>query len=119
MKLGRRTKGALAFSVVAVVATALVLTQVVFTGSAGTEVPKLAQTEPIDAPMVASPTIAPTVEDVSPPGGPHEGIQVHGHWTIEVRNSDGTLAEKREFENAYAGNTFLAGMLARKNSVGG
>ena len=29
-----------------------------------------------------------------------EGIKVHGHWTIEVRNPDGTLAHRREFENA-------------------
>jgi hypothetical protein len=29
-----------------------------------------------------------------------EGIAVHGHWVIEVRNADGTLAERREFENA-------------------
>jgi hypothetical protein len=33
------------------------------------------------------------------PGGNHEGITVHGHWTIEVRNPDGTLVTHREFEN--------------------
>jgi hypothetical protein len=32
--------------------------------------------------------------------GPHEGIQVHGYWTIEVRNPDGTVTAHREFENA-------------------
>src|SRR5262245_57695497 len=25
-------------------------------------------------------------------GGPQEGIKVHGHWVIEVRNPDGSLA---------------------------
>jgi hypothetical protein len=35
----------------------------------------------------------------SSPGGPHEGIQVHGHWTIEVKNPDGAVVTHREFEN--------------------
>lgn len=29
----------------------------------------------------------------------HEGIQLHGHWTVDVRNPDGALAAHREFEN--------------------
>jgi hypothetical protein len=29
-----------------------------------------------------------------------QGIQVRGHWIIEVRDPDGTLADRREFENA-------------------
>jgi hypothetical protein len=28
------------------------------------------------------------------------GIKVHGHWVIDVRNPDGTLAEHRDFENS-------------------
>ena len=32
--------------------------------------------------------------------GTHEGITVHGHWTIEVRNQDGSLARHVEFENS-------------------
>jgi len=32
--------------------------------------------------------------------GSHDGIKVHGHWTIEVRNPDGTLVSHTEFENA-------------------
>ena len=35
-----------------------------------------------------------------PSGKPGEGIKVHGHWTIDVRNADGTLAWHNEFENA-------------------
>jgi hypothetical protein len=30
----------------------------------------------------------------------HQGINVHGHWTIEVRNPDGSLIRHVEFENA-------------------
>jgi hypothetical protein len=33
-------------------------------------------------------------------GGNHEGITVHGHWVIEVRNPDGTLVTHRDFENS-------------------
>jgi hypothetical protein len=34
--------------------------------------------------------------------GQHEGINVHGHWTIEVRNPDGKVASHTEFENALS-----------------
>jgi hypothetical protein len=32
--------------------------------------------------------------------GQSEGIKVHGHWTVEVRNPDGKLVTHREFENS-------------------
>jgi hypothetical protein len=32
--------------------------------------------------------------------GPSEGIQVHGDWTIEIYNADGTLDERFEFSNS-------------------
>lgn len=35
-------------------------------------------------------------------GETREGIAVHGRWTIEVRDPDGTLVERREFDNALA-----------------
>jgi hypothetical protein len=31
---------------------------------------------------------------------PDEGIRVHGHWTIELRDPDGRMAAHHEFENA-------------------
>src|SRR5262245_30060795 len=47
-------------------------------------------------------------------GGQAEGIKVHGHWTIEVKNQDGTLASRHEVENElYTGNILLAGQLGR------
>jgi hypothetical protein len=49
----------------------------------------------------------------------HQGIKVHGHWTIEVRNPDGSLATHREFENSYdSTTTLLPSILSRTNSVG-
>ena len=40
------------------------------------------------------------VQQVSEPSGPQEGMSIHGHWTVTVRNSDGTIASRHEFENS-------------------
>jgi hypothetical protein len=32
--------------------------------------------------------------------GQQEGIKIHGHWTIEVKNPDGSVVTHREFENS-------------------
>jgi hypothetical protein len=50
-------------------------------------------------------------------GGPHEGIKIHGHWVIDVRNPKGEFVEHREFENSYVGH--LPAILAGQVSVGG
>jgi hypothetical protein len=55
-----------------------------------------------------------------PAGGPSEGIKVHGHWTIEIRNPDGSLVSHSEFENALVpiqGPELLAGVLANQLNV--
>lgn len=36
----------------------------------------------------------------TPAPGMREGIKVHGDWTIELRNPDGSLASHHEFKNA-------------------
>lgn len=53
--------------------------------------------------------------------GRDEGIQVHGHWIIEVTNPDGSVAEYREFENALleSGGWALGTILGRAVTVGG
>ncbi len=52
--------------------------------------------------------------------GRHEGIKVHGHWTIEVRNPDGTVVTHREFENSLVqvGGGYLAILLSREQTAG-
>jgi hypothetical protein len=50
--------------------------------------------------------------------GKHDGIKVHGHWTIEVRNPDRTLVTHREFENSLVSSPLLSSLLSRTNSVG-
>ena len=70
----------------------------------------------------ASQTTIPPTDSVSIAGEvPSEGIQVHGHWIIEVKNPDGTLAERREFDNALSpmGARALNLILTRGGSVGG
>ena len=73
----------------------------------------------------AVPTTAPretrVADNTEPPSGPHEGIKVHGHWTIVVKNSDGSIATQREFENALQVSEaapYLAKVLGRTTTVG-
>lgn len=59
----------------------------------------------------------------STPKGQQEGIAVHGHWIIDVRNPDGKVVSHREFENSLAnglggGATLLAAMLGRTVTTG-
>jgi hypothetical protein len=51
--------------------------------------------------------------------GSHEGIKVHGSWTIELRNPDGSIASTHKFENALAttGGPLLVQMLAHQRST--
>jgi hypothetical protein len=43
---------------------------------------------------------SPVAEEAKPSAkGAQEGIKVHGHWTIEVRNADGSMDKRVEFEN--------------------
>jgi hypothetical protein len=58
------------------------------------------------------------VEEKTAGDGKHEGIKVHGHWTVEVRNPDGGLVTHREFENALAPTTLLNFFLVRRYPVG-
>src|SRR5437762_8230794 len=53
--------------------------------------------------------------------GPAQGIKVQGHWVIEVRDADGTLRVRREFENALTGQgrQTLAEVLGGTSPMGG
>lgn len=46
---------------------------------------------------------------------PNDTIAVHGEWTIDIYNTDGTLDESHQFENALVedGEAALANILAR------
>ena len=53
--------------------------------------------------------------------GPSEGIQVHGDWTIDIYNPDGSLDEHVEFSNALGpnGDAQLINLLAGGVTTGG
>ena len=56
----------------------------------------------------------------APGGGINEGVQVHGHWTLEVRDPDGSLVSRHEFENALGdlGESALARVLTGWETAG-
>jgi hypothetical protein len=80
-----------------------------------------------DAAAASAGAVAPAVEaqtaDTSagpPAGGPSEGIRVHGDWTIEVRQPDGSLVSRSQFQNALTtlGRDRLNSFLSRANTPG-
>jgi hypothetical protein len=92
-----------------------------------------AQQKAVPAPAVtpaAAPAVAakPAMEEESTvqnkPAA--QGIKIHGHWVIQVKNADGTLGERREFDNSLttvggseiSGDQVL-GMLLSGNAVTG
>lgn len=84
----------------------------------------MAQAPAPSAQQPASTAPAPAAEEqphAARPGGPHESIKVHGHWVIEVKNPDGSLAQRREFENSLQGigKGPLAGVLLGSNVAAG
>ena len=110
----RRVRGIAAFALLASLigggAVSLALLLGAFTGGpGGADEEASSSAGPIDG-------AASTASD----SGLDEGIQVHGDWVIEVRNADGSVAERREFQNAFIGNAanYLDLVLARNASVG-
>ena len=55
----------------------------------------------------------------SPADGTAEGMKVHGHWIIEVRDPDGTVVNRREFDNALTecGAAVLRGLTGRTMGI--
>jgi hypothetical protein len=45
--------------------------------------------------------------------GAAEGIQVHGAWTITIRNADGSVESRHDFQNHLATTALLAKLLKR------
>jgi len=42
----------------------------------------------------------------------HQGIKMHGHWAIDIKNPDGTLAHHHEFENSLTDGGYLIALMA-------
>jgi hypothetical protein len=46
--------------------------------------------------------------------GLHQGIKLHGHWIIDVKNPDGKLVQHRDFQNSilYDGQQYLTALMS-------
>jgi hypothetical protein len=71
--------------------------------------------------LTAQPAAMPvTEEETGAPNSPKsQGIKVHGHWVLQVKNADGTPGERREFDNSLVtsgtmmtGDQILAALLS-------
>jgi hypothetical protein len=61
---------------------------------------------------------AETQPAAKPSGSTQEGIKVHGDWIIVIRNEDGSVAARHEFQNALVNFTLLPTILAHGGSAG-
>lgn len=70
--------------------------------------------------LIAAILVVSALGVVSPSAQQREGIKVHGDWMVEVRNPDGSLAQRHEFKNALVGGgpLVLSRLLTRSGSVG-
>ncbi len=50
----------------------------------------------------------------------NQGLKMHGHWIIDIKNPDGTLAHHHEFENSiqYDGQNYLIGLMSGYGAAG-
>ncbi len=82
--------------------------------------PSRAQSSAASGAATTKPAAPSAKNPASQAKGQHEGITVHGHWTIEVRNPDGKVAVHREFENSLMqiGGGTLGFILARYATFG-
>lgn len=64
--------------------------------------------------------IADPVRQLRSAAGPQEGIKLHGHWTIDVKNPDGTLVKHNVFENQlqYDGTQYLTALISGYAAAG-
>jgi hypothetical protein len=73
----------------------------------------------LSVPGLSQRAIAQSANKVSPrsqtKGGPQEAIKIRGHWIIEVRNPDGRLVKRSEFDNSLTpGGSLLLSLLLRR-----
>ncbi|SNS72501.1 hypothetical protein SAMN05421770_10277 [Granulicella rosea] len=68
----------------------------------------------VPGPELQERTVAAEENETSQPAKPgQEGIRVHGHWIVDVKNPDGALVQHHDFQNALlsTGSQMLAGLL--------
>lgn len=108
----------LAALVLALVGSSRAQAQSTASKSAPGSTPASAKVAAVNTALVAHAATPKPAAKPAAPNGQSEGIRIHGHWTIEVKNPDGKVVTHREFENAVTGGTnggmaILAGLLSR------
>ncbi len=55
-----------------------------------------------------------------PSTGMNQGLKMHGHWTIDIKDPDGTLRQHHEFDNSiqYDGQNYLVGLMSGYGAAG-
>ncbi len=50
----------------------------------------------------------------------NQGLKMHGHWIIDIKDPDGTLVQHHEFENSvqYDGQNYLVGLMSGYGAAG-
>jgi len=111
------TRRNLFLAILLITTTAAISIAAVLLWSRSTSTPQTSLS-PVAAPANDSPAVAQLKSHA--PGAAKEGIKVHGHWTIDIRNPDGKLVERREFNNALepGGGESLGGLLQRTHKMG-
>ena len=101
-------------------AAILLLAWPVFAQSAGAPGTAAAAPQQVSTPAVPSPSTLAQAVVKRIAGSEQEGIRVHGHWVIEVRNPDGAITARREFENSLqsTGASALASFLVGREVPG-
>ncbi len=80
--------------------------------------PSTTPSAPIGGPQEGGAGLVPSSASGAPQSAPQGGVKVHGHWTIEIRDPDGTVVTRREFDNALVSNGGLPALLARQATIG-
>jgi hypothetical protein len=89
--------------------------------SAGPSATAMKTVASAQAQAVAAPTQRSEEEksEAKPNTASQQGVKVHGHWKIDIKNPDGTIVQHREFENSLADQgALLANLLAGKSTSG-
>lgn len=71
---------------------------------------------PVATSTIAAALVSASFAITSQGQGARESVKVHGHWTIEIRDPDGRVAVRREFENRLTGPEIMSRVLARSSA---
>ena len=114
-----RFVGCVAVVVAALLGSAIASAQ---TASSAAHTATAMQAVAIARPQAAAKPVPQNEEEESeakPDDASHEGIKVHGHWKIDIKNPDGSLVKSHEFENSLVDEGVLFTYLLTSRATSG